>query len=87
MFRDLTPVVRALFILNLVGFALQNWLGFGFESRFALWPLLLLAVINQELVKRKAHRDERRLTRLARLTLALHLGMGLVFVLMLWQRL
>jgi 1,4-dihydroxy-2-naphthoate octaprenyltransferase len=55
--------------------------------RFGLWPLLLLAVINQELVKRKAHRDERRLTLLARLTLTLHLGMGLVFVLMLWQRL
>jgi len=55
--------------------------------RFGLWPLLLLAVINQELVKRKAYRDERRLTLLARLTLTLHLGMGLVFVLMLWQRL
>jgi len=55
--------------------------------RFGLWPLLLLAVINQELVKRKAYRDERRLMLLARLTLTLHLGMGLVFVLMLWQRL
>jgi hypothetical protein len=55
--------------------------------RFGLWPLLILAVINQELVKRKAYRDERRLTLLARLTLTLHLGMGLVFVLMLWQRL
>lgn len=55
--------------------------------RYWLWPLLILAVINQELVKRKAYRDERRLTRLARLTLTLHLGMGLVFVLMLWQRL
>jgi 1,4-dihydroxy-2-naphthoate octaprenyltransferase len=55
--------------------------------RFGLWPLLILAVINQELVKRKAYRDERRLTLLARLTLTLHAGMGLVFVLMLWQRL
>ena len=55
--------------------------------RFGLWPLLILPVINQELVKRKAYRDERRLTLLARLTLTLHLGMGLVFVLMLWQRL
>jgi 1,4-dihydroxy-2-naphthoate octaprenyltransferase len=55
--------------------------------RFGLWPLLILAVINQELVKRKAYRDERRLTLLARLTLTLHVGMGLVFVLMLWQRL
>ena len=55
--------------------------------RFGLWPLLILAVINQELIKRKAYRDERRLKLLARLTLTLHLGMGLVFVLMLWQRL
>ena len=55
--------------------------------RFGLWPLLILAVINQELVKRKAFRDERRINLLARLTLTLHLGMGLVFVLMLWQRL
>jgi len=55
--------------------------------RFGLWPLLILAVINQELVKRKTYRDDRRLTLLARLTLTLHLGMGLVFVCMLWQRL
>lgn len=55
--------------------------------RFGLWPLLILAVINQELIKRKAHRDERRLKLLGRLTLTLHVGMGLVFVLMLWQRL
>lgn len=39
MFRDLTPVVRALFVLNLVGFGLQGWLGFRFESLAALWPL------------------------------------------------
>jgi 1,4-dihydroxy-2-naphthoate octaprenyltransferase len=56
-------------------------------GRFGLWPLLILAVINQELVKRKAYLDERRIKLLARLTLTLHLGMGLVFVLMLWQRL
>ena len=55
--------------------------------RFGLWPLLILAVINQELIKRKAYRDEARLKLLGRLTLTLHLGMGLVFVLMLWQRL
>lgn len=52
----------------------------------ALWPLLLLAVVNQELVKRKAYLEESRLQRLCRLTLALHLGLGWVFVLMLWQR-
>jgi hypothetical protein len=55
--------------------------------RWGLWPLLLLAVVNQELIKRKAYRQEGRLTLLARLTLTLHLGMGLVFVLMLYQRL
>jgi 1,4-dihydroxy-2-naphthoate octaprenyltransferase len=55
--------------------------------RYGLWPLAILAVLNQELIKRKAYRDERRLKLLGRLTLTLHLGMGLVFVLMLWQRL
>jgi 1,4-dihydroxy-2-naphthoate octaprenyltransferase len=55
--------------------------------RFGLWPLLILAVINQELIKRKAYREEGRIRLLARLTLTLHVGMGLVFVLMLWQRL
>jgi 1,4-dihydroxy-2-naphthoate octaprenyltransferase len=55
--------------------------------RFGLWPLLILAVINQELIKRKAYRDEGRVKLLGRLTLTLHVGMGLVFGLMLWQRL
>jgi 1,4-dihydroxy-2-naphthoate octaprenyltransferase len=55
--------------------------------QFGLWPLLILAVINQELIKRKAYRDEGRIRLLAWLTLTLHVGMGLVFVLMLWQRL
>ena len=55
--------------------------------RLGLWPLLILAVINQELIKRKAYRDEGRLKLLGRLTLTLHVGMGLMFVLMLWQRL
>jgi 1,4-dihydroxy-2-naphthoate octaprenyltransferase len=55
--------------------------------RFGLIPLTLLAVVNQELIKRKVYLQERRLQLLARLTLTLHLGMGLVFVMMLWQRL
>jgi 1,4-dihydroxy-2-naphthoate octaprenyltransferase len=54
---------------------------------FALVPLTLLAVVNQELMKRKAYLQEGRLNLLARLTLTLQVGMGLVFVLMLWQRL
>lgn len=52
-----------------------------------LWPVMLLAVVNQELIKRRAYRNESRLRLVSRLTLALHLGMGLVFILMLWQRL
>jgi hypothetical protein len=55
--------------------------------RFGLVPLCLLAVVNQELIKRKAYIQEGRLRLLALLTLALHLGMGLVFMIILWQRL
>jgi len=55
--------------------------------RHGLWPLALLAVVNQELVKRKGYLMETRLRWLARLTLTLQVGMGLVFGLMLWQRL
>lgn len=55
--------------------------------RQGLWPLLLLAAVNQELLKRRAYREEARLRRLCHLSLALHLGMGAVFNLMLWQRL
>lgn len=55
--------------------------------RALIWPLLVLAVVNQELVKRKAYREESRLRLLGHLALTLHLGMGLVFILMLWPRL
>jgi len=55
--------------------------------RAGLWPLLLLAGVNQEMLKRRAYREESRLRWLCRLSLALHLGMGAVFNLMLWQRL
>lgn len=55
--------------------------------RGGLWPLLLLAVVNQELIKRKWYQQEAGLRLLCHLTLALHLGMGLMFTLMLWQRL
>jgi 1,4-dihydroxy-2-naphthoate octaprenyltransferase len=89
----LAPATAALIftlnnVLTIIGLALiLIFPAASLPWRFGLWPLLLLAVINQELVKRKAYRDERRLTLLARLTLTLHLGMGLVFVFMLWQRL
>jgi len=55
--------------------------------RVALWPILLLAVVNQELLKRRAYRETARLRWLCRLSLVLHLGMAAVFCLMLWQRL
>lgn len=55
--------------------------------RHGLWPLALLAVVNQELVKRRAYLVEARLRWLARLTLTLQVGLGIVFGLMLWQRL
>jgi 1,4-dihydroxy-2-naphthoate octaprenyltransferase len=55
--------------------------------RAGLWPLLLLAGVNQEMLKRRAYREESRLWWLCRLSLALHLGIGAVFNLMLWQRL
>ena len=55
--------------------------------RFGLVPLTILAVVNQELMKRKAYQNEGRLQLVAKLTLTLHVGMGLVFVMMLWQRL
>jgi hypothetical protein len=55
--------------------------------RWALWLLLGLAVVNQELVKRKAYLHEARLQLLSRLTLALQVGMGLVFLVMTGQRL
>lgn len=55
--------------------------------RFGLAPLAILAVVNQELIKRKAYRESGRLHLLSRLTLWLHAGMGLIFVIMLWQRL
>jgi len=55
-----------------------------FRAGFIL--VILLAVVNQELIKQKAYRREGRITLLCRLTVALHLGMGLVFAISLWQR-
>jgi 1,4-dihydroxy-2-naphthoate octaprenyltransferase len=55
-------------------------------TRTWLWPLMFLAVVNQELIKRRAYRQEERLRLLCLLTLILHLGMGLVFATGLWLR-
>lgn len=48
--------------------------------------LIVLAVVNQELIKRKDYLREAGINRLCRLILAQHLAMGLVFVISLWRR-
>jgi 1,4-dihydroxy-2-naphthoate polyprenyltransferase len=52
-----------------------------------LWALIVLALINQELVKRRAYYQAARIQLLCFSTLALHLGMNLIFALGLWGRL
>lgn len=52
-----------------------------------LWALIILALVNQELIKRRAYYQEARIQLLCLLTLALHLGMSLIFGLGLWGRL
>jgi len=52
-----------------------------------LWALIVLALVNQELIKRRAYYQEARLRLLCFTTLALHLGMCLIFALGLWGRL
>jgi 1,4-dihydroxy-2-naphthoate octaprenyltransferase len=54
--------------------------------RFGFILLIILAVFNQELIKRKNYYREAGIRRLCRLTLAQHLAMGLVFAFSLWQR-
>lgn len=39
MFRNLTPAVRTLILINIGAYALQLLLGYPFESRLALFPL------------------------------------------------
>jgi 1,4-dihydroxy-2-naphthoate octaprenyltransferase len=52
-----------------------------------LWALIVLALINQELVKRRAYYQAARIQLLCFSTLALILGMNLIFALGLWGRL
>lgn len=56
-------------------------------SRPWLWALIGLALINQELIKRRGYYQEARIQLLCTLTLALHLGMCLIYALGLWGRL
>ncbi|MEW6386499.1 MAG: UbiA family prenyltransferase [Thermodesulfobacteriota bacterium] len=86
------PVAAAL-TYTLVNLLTILGLGFGIffpaaplPSRLGLWALIILAVFNQELIKRRAYYQEANLRWLCRLTLLLHLGMGLVFGLNLWWR-
>ena len=59
----------------------------GFMGRPWLWALVILALVIQEMIKRRAHYQAARLPLLCGLTLALHLGMSLVLALGLWSRL
>jgi 1,4-dihydroxy-2-naphthoate octaprenyltransferase len=68
-------------VINLFFPAASHW------SRPWLWALILLAVVNQELVKRRAYSHLARIQLLGLLTLSLHLGMSLIFALGLWGRL
>lgn len=68
-------------IINLFFPAASHW------SQPWLWGLIALALVNQELVKRRAYYLEARIRLLCFLTLALHLGMCLVFALGLRGRL
>ena len=52
-----------------------------------LWAPIILAVIIQEMIKRRAYYQAARLQLLCFLTLALHLGINLIFALGLWGRL
>ena len=89
----LGPVGAALLytIVNiLVILSLLIGLFFPAASHFGhswLWALIVLAVVNQELIKRRAYLQEARLQLLCFLTLALHVGMSLIFGLNLWGRL
>jgi 1,4-dihydroxy-2-naphthoate octaprenyltransferase len=78
-------------IINLLVIAaLLVCLFFPAASNFGhtwLWALIVLALINQELVKRRAYYQTARIQMLCYSTLALHLGMNLVFALGLWGRL
>lgn len=56
-------------------------------ARYGLFLLLGLALLNQELIKRRAYAREDRLRLLAKLLLAQQLGLGLVFTWGLWGRL
>ncbi len=75
-------------ILTVIGLVFYLFFPAGeLPARWVLWGLLLLALVNQEIIKRRAYYQEKLINLLCRLTLALHLGMGLVFTWTLWQRL
>lgn len=88
----LRPVTAALIftLVNILTIA-----GLVFDLLFPANPLpfrvgfiflIILAVVNQEVIKRKAYLREAGIRLLCRLTLALHLAMGLVFIISLRLR-
>ena len=81
----LYTIVNILVILALVGNLFFPAAG-TFRQPW-LWAMILLALVNQELVKRRAYYQAARLRLLCFLTLALHLGMNLAFAVGLWVRL
>jgi len=68
-------------VISLLFPAAMHW------SQPWLWGLIGLALVNQELIKRRAYYQEARIRLLCFLTLALHLGMSLIFALGLVGRL
>lgn len=78
-------IINILIIFGLVVALLFPANPLPFRGGFIL--LIILALVNQELVKRKFYLKEARIKLLCWLTLAQHLGMSLVFILSLCQRL
>ncbi|MBI4796997.1 MAG: hypothetical protein HY790_14375 [Deltaproteobacteria bacterium] len=77
-------VVNILTIAGLVVALLFPANPLPFRTGFIL--LIILAVFNQELIKRKDYRQEAGIDRLCFLTWAMHFLMGLVFAISLWRR-
>jgi len=80
LFTVINILTLAALVFCLLFPAVRPW------GHHGLWGLILLALINQELVKRRAYHQEARLQQLVYLSLALHLGMSLVFGAGLWRR-
>lgn len=75
-------------IITIIGLVLCLWFPAApLPYRHWLWVIIALAVINQEMVKRKQYRERIGQNRLQILTWLVNLGMGLLFMVMTWARL